>query len=376
RDQSTGYDISPNVTRADAIAIADINGDGWLDVVTANHQFENNWIYYHTGNPAEPFGSEGGEGVAIGDDRAMHSQEVLVGDLDNDGDLDVVILNELQENYARLNDGEGNCTHVQIGAEADNSHAGALGDLAGDGFLDLVVGNYEISKVYLSSGDPAAPFSAASLPFDLVIPDNPSFAHHVEAADIDNDGDLDILIGTAGLQAEAPGTRYSNWLFLNDVSGNFGAGVPLGADLDVTNALAVGDVDGDGRLDVIAGNEDRDAEDNAFARINRLYRNVGTPSGDAPVLQLSAVATSLRVDAEAEPIGAVSLDAVFDALGPHVDAEFWVSSNGGEVWSHIEPGGGPLVFPEGISGNDLRWRAVVKAWSSVDAAAFALDSVT
>src|SRR5690606_5254372 len=167
------------------------------------------------------------------------------------------IVNELQENYAFLNDGAGNFTPVQIGAEADNSQAGALADLDGDGFLDLVVGNFEISKVYLSSGDPAAPFSSASLPVDLAVPDNPSFAHHVEVADVDNDGDLDILIATAGLQAEAPGTRYSNWLFLNDGAGNFGAGVPIGADLDVTNALAVGDVDGDGRLDVIAGNEDQ-----------------------------------------------------------------------------------------------------------------------
>lgn len=374
--QFTGFDISPTVSQADAIDVADFNGDGWPDVVVANHRFNNNLIYYHTGNPAAPFGTDGVEGVPIGDDREMHSQDVAVGDLDNDGDVDIVIFNELQPNFAFLNDGAGNFTAVQIGAEADNSQAGALADVNGDGFLDVIVGNYEISKVYLSSGDPAALFSEASPAFELSVPDNPSFAHHVDVADIDNDGDLDILIGTAGLQAEAPGTRYFNWLFINDGQGVFGAGVPIGADLDVTNALAIGDVDGDGRLDIISGNEDRDDADTALPRINRLYRNVGVPSGDEPVVQLTAAATSLRVDTATAPIDAVSLDAVFETLAPNVEAEFWVSSNGGEVWSYIVPGAGPLVFPEGIRGTDLRWRVVLNALSPAGAAALALDSVT
>src|SRR5690606_19851509 len=110
-------------------------------------------------------------------------------------------------------------------------------------------------------GEGAEPFSAATVPVDLAVPVDPSFVHHVVLADVDNDGWLDILLASAGLQAEAPDTRYSNWLYLNDGAGNFPSSVDISADRDITNAMVAGDIDGDGRLDVIAGNEDRNAED-------------------------------------------------------------------------------------------------------------------
>src|SRR5690606_11186427 len=133
--------------------------------------------------------------------------------------------------------------------------------------------------------------------------------------DVDLDGDLDIVLGTAGVElAEADVTRFTNRLYLNTGAGSFEASVSIGSDRQITNTLKVGDIDGDGRPDVIVGNEDRDAENIALPATNRVHRNIGLPSGIAPAPQLSAYATSTRVDAETSPIVSVSLDASFDPL--------------------------------------------------------------
>ncbi len=376
----TGYDVGPEPARADSVALADMNGDGWLDVIVATHEFRNSVIHYHTGNPLEPFGPRGVPAQPI-DTNGLHTQAVLVGDLDNDGDNDIVLINEIGPNVYFLNDGAGNLSApVAIGAETDNSQAGALGDLNGDGWLDLVVGNYLpglVSKIYFNSGNAAAPFSEASVPVDLTAVDDPSYTHHVALADVDRDGDLDIVLATAGLEAPQPNvTRFTNRLYLNDGAGGFSAAGAIGADMDVTNVIAIGDVDRDGDLDVIAGNEERDAASVAGPQVNRLYRNVGQPSGASAVRQLSGYATSLPVDTETGSIASVELDAAFAMVSAHDDAEFWASSNGGVNWVHVTPGGGQVVFPETFRGSDLVWRVELRSRSPFTAAALALDSVS
>src|SRR5690606_16951810 len=98
----------------------------------------------------------------------------------------------------------------------------------------------------------------------------PFYGRTVVLEDADNDGDLDIFLSTAG-PLEVP--TETNYLFLNDGLGIFDAGTPIGAELGNHNGLAVGDVDNDGDVDVVSGNESRTADADAFGATNRLYIN-------------------------------------------------------------------------------------------------------
>jgi hypothetical protein len=352
-------DIGNQSRPTDSIALVDFNGDGLLDVAIGNHTKFLNYVYFNTGNPQAPFTTTDG-GLAIAN-RANDTQSLLAGDLDNDGDMDLVELNQNQRNTYYVNDGTGTFAPHNLGAEADNTQSGALGDFNGDGFLDVFVGNFPASdgsagqsKVYLNTGTPGDPFGAVT-PVLIGSPNDPANVHGASVADIDNDGDVDILVATAGMGAASPTTRFPNFVLVNDGTGATWTIVPIGADAEVTNSIVAADVDGDNDLDIIAGDEGRDANNAAFALADRLYRNVGQPSA-TQARQLVAHARSLRVDTATTNIASVSLGIDPETLGTHNRADFWVSSNGGVNWVHIQPNAAPVTFPQPVSGQDLRWR--------------------
>ncbi|MCI0588383.1 MAG: FG-GAP-like repeat-containing protein, partial [Planctomycetes bacterium] len=147
-------------------------------------------------------------------------------------------------------------THSMLPADADNSRTVALGDLNGDGTLDAFVGNYgEQNRLCLNDG--------TGVFTDVTVTSLPALSDSTEAValgDVDGDGDLDAFVGNlSGL----------NRLHLNDGTGVF-------TDVTFTNlpalgtsstlAVALGDVDGDGDLDAFVGRGGQD----------RLHLNGGT----------------------------------------------------------------------------------------------------
>ncbi len=206
-------------------ALGDLDGDGDLDVLIAARDAANE-VWLNNGDASfasSTFGWTDG-----------NSHGVAIGDLDNDGDLDAIFANRSQANEVWLGNGDGTFTSSLYGT--GNSADVALGDLDGDGDLDAVIANLNAKQaIWLNNGDgsfTSSQFSASQQTYGL------------DVADLDNDGDLDVI--------EANYKKAQRvWLNKGDATFTSSAvGHTSGFNYDV----ATGDLDNDGDLDaIIAG---------------------------------------------------------------------------------------------------------------------------
>ncbi|MEA3439763.1 MAG: FG-GAP-like repeat-containing protein [Chloroflexota bacterium] len=132
------------------------------------------------------------------DSEAMSIGDATLGDLDSDGDLDVIITNGHHQSTSYpvmvfINDGSGQFSDSSQRLSAVSNAGASLGDLDGDGDLDLVLDDYlEPCQIWLNDG--AAQFSDSGFRFG-----NDQFYRHALLGDLDGDGDLDIFLATFGM---------------------------------------------------------------------------------------------------------------------------------------------------------------------------------
>ena len=188
-----------------ASLVADYNNDGILDFYVADHG-----VGTHNGVRDSYFLSQlNGTWVESSETHLSHSNFVVfdhggaTGDIDNDGDMDVVIT-ELNGKtgtalWCLVNDGTGYLNKRKCGGIF--SFALELADIDGDGYLDVLLGAHEFENnsftgIVWNDGSGNFPkHSKTSLPQHKkkwgTVPE-------VSAADLDNDGDLDIVYSRAG----------------------------------------------------------------------------------------------------------------------------------------------------------------------------------
>jgi hypothetical protein len=301
--ESAGID---NLLWGTACVFFDFDRDGWLDLFVANY------VDYHTtrrcadpggpqefcnpktfvGTPHKLYRNETGDLIAQGASASETSQGVRFRDVslssgiarkagpglgvvaaDFDGDQwpDLFVANDGAPNFLWINHHDGTFAEEAVlrGCAYDlTGHAQAnmgiaVGDIDGDGRLDLFVTHFqgEMNALYRNAASEG--FEECAVDRGLGAASLPYTKWGTAFFDVDHDGDLDLAIVNGRVKRSespsAPGGWQSyaepNQLFLNDGSGNFLEHVS-GAEAfcnrrEVYRGLAVGDVDNDGDLDML-----------------------------------------------------------------------------------------------------------------------------
>ena len=250
-----------------AVALGDLDGDGDLDAYLANGENYEvpipNTIWLNDGQ-----GHFSDSGYQLEDSMSVHA---VLADLDLDGNLDAIVDNfsllSIQFNHGEdgFLDSRTVRPEVQKGA---GSLALAAGDLNGDGYPDIFAGGC-CGWVYSGSDNPPLvepPVDALWLSDgqDGFTLSNQTFDFYgtqaIALGDLDGDGDLDAFFGNSFSYMDQTGEMVRNQpdtVWLNDGRGHFSdSGQRVGE--SETSCLALGDLDGDGDLDAFAGSDTQD----------------------------------------------------------------------------------------------------------------------
>jgi uncharacterized repeat protein (TIGR01451 family) len=303
------------------VDLGDLDGDGDMDVLITNEENGTQKVWLNqggaqAGTPGD-FGSSAFNSFDNGD--SMGSD---IGDLDGDGDLDVLISDYTGSENVWLNQGgaQGG-TPADFGTTAFDSFGGwyssnvKLGDLDGDGDLDAVVSGFieGTQKVWINQGGAQGGISGdfGTSPIDE-FGGQPLWAAGVDLGDVDGDGDLDAVfgnyIGTNEVWLNQDGAQ-------GGTPGDLSRGDTFGSH-DNWN-VELGDVDGDGDPDILVAKSDADSQ----VWLNQGGSQGGTP-GDFGAGAFDAFGARYSLDAD---LGDLDGDGDLDAV-----ITVWSGAN--EVW--------------------------------------------
>jgi hypothetical protein len=252
------------------VVVADYNSDGWPDIYVANDARPNLlWINQGDGRFSDEAFFSGAAVNMAG--AAEGSMGIGVGDFDNDGDPDLFMTHLTGEtNTIYVNDGRGwfEDRSIGIGLAGPSKPFTGFGtgwlDVNNDGWLDLFVGNGEVSLARDSSApqgsSPLAQanqlfLSRAGQGFAALEPAISGVGMRAEVTrgaafgDIDNDGDTDILVtnnnGPARLLINQVG-QAANWFGLRLLNARGRDALGARVDLEVEGGSRWGRVHSDG----------------------------------------------------------------------------------------------------------------------------------
>jgi len=245
-----------------SVALGDVDGDGRLDLVSANGDSDNLAVFLQveSGGFAQP--------LYLGDSSLTNQpRSVALGDVDGDGRVDLVSANADSDNLTVFLqvEGGGFAQPLSLGDTylTDGPASVALGDVDGDGRVDLVSANEFSHTLTIFLQEEGGGFAQPVSLGDFSVTRTP---YMIAVGDVDGDGRLDLVSANFG--------NHTLTVFVQEEGGGFAQAVSLGGVFVTRHPLsvAVGDVDGDGRVDLVSANSGNatltvffQEEDGAFA---------------------------------------------------------------------------------------------------------------
>jgi len=221
------------------VEVGDLDGDGDADLVSVDNETHDFWVHINAGDGnLEPVTEDRRIGVRRG------PQHVALGDLDGDGDLDAVTSNFADASISIVvGNGDGTFQPQSIRIRTGESpRSSVIGDFNGDALGDIVVANAEGRSltVLLNPGGGNFPTKGVTLMLAGI-------PLGVAAGDFDDDGDLDIVAAIGDLESCA--------VLLNDGDGTFADPEYFDVNEAVVYSVTVVDINMDGLLDLLTANE-------------------------------------------------------------------------------------------------------------------------
>lgn len=243
---------------ASNVALGDLNRDGKSDLVVASGEVRSITVLLGQGDGQ--FRGKPDTAIAVTDSPG----EMVLGDVNSDDKLDLAVVSH--DSYGvmlLLGDGKGglavapNSPIVMKVGQRPHTHGLGMGDLNGDGKLDLAIVNNSDNDISVAFGDgrgsfiraPGSPFAVGPSPYPLAL------------GDVNSDGRLDIVATTTATgPARAQQLPFSRalTLLLADGRGGFRPSkLPLGTGQPWF--VAIGDLNGDRKPDLVATHHERSA---------------------------------------------------------------------------------------------------------------------